>query len=228
MLSDILNNIFSRFVDIILNIYLDISKINSIFVENILHNNLKTALKNIAKINTGIYTKPDAFGNTFYLQVKHFNEKGVIGILPEPEIWLNEKNGKHLLKTGDILFAAKGNKNFAVVFDDKIGDAVASSTFLILRINQQHVYKIVPEYISWWLNNEVTQKLLKKSAIGSALPSISKAVLQELEIFIPDLTRQKLILKIVELREKESEYLLKINKLHELLIQGKILNTLNK
>jgi restriction endonuclease S subunit len=189
---------------------------------------LKTALKNIAKINTGIYTKSDAFGNTFYLQAKHFNDNGIIEILPKPEIWLSNKNKKHLLKTGDILFAAKGTKNFAAVFNENIGYAVASSTFLILRINQQYIDKVLPEFIVWWLNNTVSQKFLKNLAIGSALPSISKAALQELEIFIPDLNKQKMILKIRELRNKESDYILKIDKLRELLVQRKILNALNK
>jgi restriction endonuclease S subunit len=206
---------------------LDFSLFYCKFVEIILRNKLKTSLKNIATITTGIYTTPDADGNTFYLQAKHFNNKGVIEILPKPEIWLNEKHGKHLLKTGDILFAAKGTKNFAVVFDNEIGNAVASSTFLILRINNQYSDKILPEYLAWWLNNSVNQKLLKNSAIGSALPSISKAVFQELEIYIPDLNRQKLILKIVELKDKESEYLQKIDKLRKLLVQNKILNTLS-
>ncbi len=205
---------------------MDFSLIYCKFVEIVLRNKLKTSLKNITTITTGIYTTPDADGNTFYLQAKHFDNKGVIGILPKPEIWLNEKNGKHLLKTGDILFAAKGNKNFAVMFDNRIGNAVASSTFLILRIINQYSDKILPEYLAWWLNNSVSQKLLKNFAIGSALPSISKAVLQELEIYIPDLNRQKLILKIAELNNKESEYLKRIDELRKLLVQNKILNTL--
>ncbi len=204
------------------------SNISYIFVEIILYNKLKAALKNIVEINTGFYTKPDAFGNTLYLQAKHFNDNGTIEFLPKPEICLNHKTEKHLLKTGDILFAAKGTKNFAAVFNENAGNAVASSTFLILRINDQFKNKVIPEYLEWWLNNKINQKLLKNLAIGSALPSISKAALQEMEILIPDLGKQNTILKIRELRRKESEYLLEINKLHELLIQQKILNSINE
>ena len=175
---------------------------------------MKTSLKNITTIATGIYTTSDAYGNVFYLQAKHFNEKGVIEILPKPEIWLNEKNGKHLLKNGDILFAAKGTKNFAAVFNTKIGNAVASSTFMILRINNEQINKILPEYLAWWLNNTECQRFLKNLAIGSALPSISKAALQELDIFIPDLKKQKMILKLLrmnlKLLKKESSPMLSV------------------
>jgi len=205
---------------------LDFPIIHFIFVENILRINLRTTLKNITIVTSGIYIAPDVHGNTYYLQAKHFNYKGVIEILPEQEVWLNEKNGKHLLKTGDILFAAKGTKNFAAVFNKRIGDAVASSTFLILRINDQFKNKIIPEYIAWWLNSEGIQKLLKNLAVGSALPSISKSVLQKVDIYIPEINKQQLILKIAELRDKESEYIRKIDKLRKSLIQRKILNSI--
>lgn len=36
-------------------------------------------LKNIAKIQTGIYKKPDFYGDIIYLQAKHFYENGRIG-----------------------------------------------------------------------------------------------------------------------------------------------------
>ena len=36
-------------------------------------------LKNIAKIQTGIYKKPDFDGDIIYLQAKHFYENGRIG-----------------------------------------------------------------------------------------------------------------------------------------------------
>jgi restriction endonuclease S subunit len=189
---------------------------------------LRTTLKNIITINTGLYLKSDAFGNTLYLQAKHYNEKGVIENAPKPELWLSKKNEKHLLNNGDILFAAKGSKNFATVFNKSIGNAVASSTFLILRISQQNLHKILPEYLVWWLNHPEIQKLLKNLAIGSALQSISKAALQELEIPIPELNKQAMILKISELRKKESEYLGKIDILRGLLVQQKILYIINK
>jgi len=207
--------------------YLQISNIHFTFVGIILLIILRTVLKDIVKISTGIYTKPDAFGNTLYLQAKHFKEDGSVDLLPKPEICLDNKNEKHLLKTGDILFAAKGIKNFAAVFNGNIGNAVASSTFLILRINNQYISKILPEYLEWWLNHNVNQKSLKNLAIGSALPSISKAALQELEIIIPEMEKQKLVLKISELRKKESNYILEINKLRELLIQHKIFTSIN-
>jgi len=87
------------------------------------------------------------------------------------------------LKMGDVLFLAKGESNFAVVYDKEI-PAVASSVFLVLRSNQQ---KVAPEYLAWYLNQEPSQKLLGKIKEGTSVTNISKAALESFEIKLPSL-----------------------------------------
>jgi len=79
-------------------------------------------LKDIAKIQTGVYKKPDFDGDIIYLQAKHFCETGFLKSVDELTMDLKQtdKLEKHILKNKDILFAAKGDKNFAFIYDNSI------------------------------------------------------------------------------------------------------------
>ena len=60
---------------------------------------------------------------------------------------------------------------------------------------------------------------MKGKAIGSSIVSISKTVLEELEISIPNIETQKAILKITNLRNTEKKLKKEIDSLREKQIQ---------
>ena len=162
--------------------------------------NLKTTLKHIANIQTGIYAQTISSGKVIYLQAKHFDENGNFYDTVLPDLPLDNQTERHLLNNGDIIFSAKGTKNFAAQFEGKNGQCVASSTFLVIRINDKFRSEILSEYLVWFINHPRTQEWLKSKARGSSIPSISKTELQELEISIPPVEKQKAILKIDSLQ----------------------------
>ncbi|NUN08653.1 MAG: restriction endonuclease subunit S [Ignavibacteriaceae bacterium] len=157
------------------------------------------ALKDIVRIQTGIYLKPNQFGNTVYIQLKDFNERGQLITHLIPEISITDRLSHHLLNAGDILFAAKGDKNLAAIYRDEYPSAVASSSFFVLKPTKE----ILPDFLVWFLNHPDSQKKLKSEAKGSSIASISMKALGNLEVKIPDLHIQQLILKVDELRKKE-------------------------
>jgi restriction endonuclease S subunit len=63
--------------------------------------------------------------------------------------------------------------------------------------------------------------------MGTSIASISKSVLEELEIFIPDLQTQRAILKITQLRNSEKYLKQQIETLREKQIQQQIINAIN-
>jgi restriction endonuclease S subunit len=79
----------------------------------------------------------------------------------------------------------------------------------------------------WFLNNHTTQTLLKGQAIGSSIPSISKQVLDNLEITLPSIETQETILEITKLRNKEKALKQKIEILREKQIQQQIIQAIN-
>lgn len=187
---------------------------------------MRVTLKHIASIQTGIFAKPTNEGQIVYLQAKHFDENGILRTSLYPDLKAEDISEKHLLNHGDIIFAAKGTKNFAALYESKNKPAVASTSFFVIRLNEDFQAKVLPEYLTWCLNSASSQNYLKSQAVGSSIVSISKSVIDELELSIPDLDTQKAILRITHLRNIERKLQQQIEMLREKQIQQKIINAL--
>lgn len=184
---------------------------------------MKTQIKDISNIQTGLFAKPAGIGELVYLQSKHFDEYGKLHSVLHPDLPSVGISEKHLLKDGDVLFAAKGTKNFAAVFENHNEPSVASTSFLVIRPADK---KVLPQYLAWVLNSYTTQTLLKGQAIGTSILSISKQVLENLEITVPNIEIQRAILQITKLRNKEKSLKQKIETLREKQIQQQIINAI--
>jgi restriction endonuclease S subunit len=80
--------------------------------------------------------------------------------------------------------------------------------------------------LTWFLNSYETQTLLKGQAIGTSIPSISKQVLENLEISVPNIETQEAILQITKLRNREKKLKQQIEMLREKQIQQQIINAI--
>lgn len=186
---------------------------------------MKTLVKAISRIQTGLFAKPNAVGDIVYLQSKHFDDQGKLSAALHPDLSINEISEKHLLRSGDVLFAAKGTKNFAAVYEEHNQPAVASTSFFVIRLFNS---KVLPEYLAWFLNNPNTQALLKAQAMGTSIPSISKLVLEDLEIPVPTIEKQKSVIEISKLRWQEKNIYAKLESLRDKKIQTQIINAINQ
>jgi len=186
---------------------------------------LKKKIGNIADIRTGIWAKPHLNGDVVYLQAKHFDEEGNVVARLHPDLYFNEISQKHFLNPGDIVFAAKGIKNFAAVFEAHNQSAVASTSFFVIKLLDD---KVLPQYLAWFLNHPETQKYLKTFARGTSIASISKSVLEQLEVPVPDNQAQENILRIAELRKKQRKLTFEIDNLKEQYIQQQLFKALKK
>jgi restriction endonuclease S subunit len=186
---------------------------------------LKTLIKDISHVQTGLFAKPSGIGELVYLQSRHFDEYGELHSVLHPDLLAEGISEKHLLKDGDVLFAAKGTKNFAAVFKNHNEPSVASTSFFVIRPTDNEV---LPQYLAWFLNNPTTQTLLKGQAIGTSIPSISKQVLENLEIAVPSIEKQKAILQITKLRNKEKFLKKEIETLREKQIQAILLQAVEQ
>ena len=180
-------------------------------------------IKDITTTQTGLFAKPAGVGELVYLQSKHFDEYGQLHSVLHPDLQAKGISEKHLLKDGDVLFAAKGTKNFAAVFENHNEPSVASTSFFVIRPTGNI---LLPQFLAWYLNNPATQMLLKGQAIGTSIPSISKQVLENLEIPVPVIKTQKAIVEISKLRNQEKALKQKIEVLRERQIQQQIINAI--
>ena len=188
---------------------------------------MRKAIKNIGSIQTGLFAKPVSDGDTIYLQSKHFDGFGNINTTLHPDLKSDKLIEKHLLIQGDVLFAAKGTKNFAFCYLINEMPSVASTSFFVIRINEKFSNKVLPDFLAWSLNQPKTLNLLKDQAMGTSIVSISKTVLEDLEIAIPPIHIQKNILYISKLRNQEKELNQRIEQLREKQIQQQIINAIN-
>lgn len=132
---------------------------------------------------------------------------------------------RHVLKNNDILFAAKGNRNFAFHYNGEFNEAVASSTFFIIRIK---IPDLLPEYLSWYLNSKSAQTFFKENAQATFIPSISKSRFSELDVPIPGIEIQKNIIRLDKWNKTEKALLEQISAKRTLLVNEIINQSINQ
>ena len=181
-------------------------------------------LKDIATIQTGIYIKPSPNSDTLYLQLSDFDKDGNFIDRIVSYVSIPPKNNKHLLSSKDLLFAAKGNKNICIITPETNKACVASPSFIVIRIKNKE--KILPEYVAWYLNSPIIQNLLQSNALGSAIKSITKNVLEDLEIPIPSIERQKAYIELDQLQKREQNLYKAIAEKHKQILDYKMIKNI--
>lgn len=182
---------------------------------------MKVRINEIAKIQTGVYAKPaleDAV--VYYIQNRHFNENRVFDLNTKPELVLNNNLDNHYLEVGDILVAAKGNNFYAVVYKGRVKPAVASSSFLVVKIFEKEIYN--PEFVAWQINHPINQKKLQEGAKGTSIPSITKTEIGDIELQIIHPAKQHNIVQIDSLLAKKKQLQQQLSTLNESLINNQL------
>lgn len=175
-------------------------------------------LKDFAQVFSGIYRQELPVGDTFYLQVKDFASPYCLNVL-HPSLLKQERLQKHLLEDQDLLFAAKGTSNFCAVYHTEMGPAVASTSFLILRIFNDEV---LPDFLCWFINLPQTLKFLQTQAVGSSIPLITKDMLMNITVAVPprDIQNKVIALSRMQLLSTQLKHQIadKQNQLYNLLL----------
>lgn len=169
-------------------------------------------LIDIVRIKSGVFAKSDTNPDLYYIQSIDFDKQRKWNEQLQPVLTNSAKFSNHILNVGDVLFVAKGRDFFAVVYDGKFQPAVASTTFLVLQVV---VKNVDPNYIAWYINHPQTQTLLWSLAKGSAMPSISKSIIEQIEIPIPELSKQNTILEVHKLQIREKRIHRQLGKLRQ-------------
>lgn len=157
-------------------------------------------LKNISTIQFGYYEKPKDEGNTRYLQVKHFNDFGLLSSDMQEWVDITDKSKSHLLEDGDIVFVGKGMRNFAWKYKADMGNMIASSVFFVIKPESELVDA---DYLTTIFNSSKYQSFFSSLGAGSSIPSIRKTELEAVEVPLPPIEIQRKIAKLNELHHEE-------------------------
>ena len=160
----------------------------------------RVKLSEICKLSFGLHIKsPSSEGRVKYLQVKNFSDEGQFLNNTQNFTTMEDVKSTALLDSGDILFVSKGYKFFAYEYKESIGEAIASSIFYVIKVNNNIIN---PTYLTCILNRPKSLAYFLGASAGTSIPSIRKSELLDFEIPIPSLEEQS---KIVEFYENHIE-----------------------
>ena len=113
-----------------------------------------------------------------------------------------------VLKAGDVLFMARGARNYSILIKEIPDRVLAAACFFIVRVSSDQV---LPYYLRWYLNQAtVEHHLSRHSGRGVHMPVVRRSVLESIDIPIPPLELQSKIEKLDALLQKELELIEKL------------------
>jgi restriction endonuclease S subunit len=181
---------------------------------------MRKRLGDIAEIRTGylfrgrVEAMPDS--NVVVIQIKDVDEHFKIHTDDLTPVRLDNPQ-PHLLEPGDVLFLARGQRQYAAVVPPLHEKTIATGYFLVLRLK----FEIVdPEFLAWYLNHQEFQAALKPLVSGTHMPFVSKSLFQDLPIRIPPLDVQQRISTLHNLATYEKQLSESLASKRQLLVQA--------
>ncbi len=162
---------------------------------------MKMQLGNITDSQFGANISGKTVGDYPCVQGRDFGIGGeYLGLEP---LYIDEQEMRYtrFLRKGDVLFSTKG-KLFAAVWQDQIQNAVATGTFLILNVKNPSV---MPEYLALFLNSAKAKKYYDLHIKMATVSHIGKKQLEQLEIEIPPIEKQNLLVEVHKLLLEEKK-----------------------
>jgi restriction endonuclease S subunit len=190
-------------------------------------------LRSIAKVKSGYSFREsldlDISGNVYVLQSKKVFADLEIGdnaILDQ--INLNFKSRDIFLKYNDIVFVSKTGHQAdfrSAVFKSKKNNVTFSNTMISVRVESD---KIVPEYLSVYLNSNECQKELQKINSYTTIKHIPPSALLDIDIPIPPIVIQENLIKLKQNINKQEKINQRKTELKNQIINKTLTNIINK
>ncbi len=175
-----------------------------------LNNNImKIKIKDIADIQIGYQFRgkieADPKGTHKVIQIRDFDEHQNLQVTNLYKVTPKYEVERYLVNKGDILFLARGHRNYAISIKNYLENTIAASYFFILRLKSENV---LPGYLAWFIKQATAKAYLYNIARrGTHMPMVPKSAFGDMPIDIPDRKTQKTIINLDNLLEKERSLL---------------------
>jgi hypothetical protein len=170
-----------------------------------------TRLGDIADIRSGHpfrgSIEPDVNGDVHVVQVRNTKATGEIVQDEVITTTLTSKKQPDWLKTGDILFVAKGAKHYSALVEDLPKQTVCSPHFFLVRIKPALKALVTPEFICWQLNQLPAQRYFQTTAEGSLYLSVRRQTLEYVPITMLPIEKQRQLTAMHRCAVKERKVL---------------------
>ena len=170
-----------------------------------------TRLSDIADIRSGHpfrgSIEPDIKGDVHVVQVRNTKATGEIIQDEVIKTTLTSKKQPDWLKSGDILFVAKGAKHYSALVEDLPKQTVCSPHFFLVRIKTALKDLVTPEFICWQLNQLPAQRYFQSTAEGSLYLSVRRQILEYVPITMLPIEKQRQLTAMHRCAVKEQKVL---------------------
>lgn len=185
---------------------------------------MNVLLADIAEVRMGYSFRSrleaDAEGDVAVIQMKDIDDANLLHPEGLARIYMPDLKDRHLVQEGDLLFRSRGVTNSVALVGGCLGRAVLAAPMLLIRPRTEIVE---PAYLQWFINHPATQAALAGLAAGTAVKMIGKGVLDGLEVALPPLERQRLIVEVAQLSSREADLMQELRGRRKALIEGILL-----
>ena len=169
---------------------------------------MKIELKKIVTIQSGFSfrTRLESMetGSVAVIQMKDLTDSNQVCCDDLVKVDMDTPKIHHLVRPGDLIFRSRGLTSTSALLVKDPGVAVLAAPLLRIRITNN---SILPEYLNWYISQPPAQSYFASCAEGTALKMISKQSLENLEVFVPSITRQRLVIEMAALAAEEQRIL---------------------
>lgn len=185
---------------------------------------MKIELRNIASIQSGFSFRSRLesmeTGSVAVIQMKDLTDSNQVRCDELTKVDMDAPKGHHLVRPGELIFRSRGLTSTSALLVDDPGVAVLAAPLLRIRITNN---SILPEYLNWYISQPPAQSYFASCAEGTALKMISKLSLESLEVFVPSIARQRLVVEMATLAAQEQRILKSLTEKRNQYISSKLL-----
>jgi restriction endonuclease S subunit len=166
---------------------------------------LKTKLKTLATVQTGYSFRSrleaSKGGDVAVIQMKDLLDDNTVDCDDLVKIDMETVKKHHLARKGDLVFRSRGHTTTTAILLKDPEKAVIAAPLFRIRVTKPD--QILPEYLNWYIGQRDAQFFLNSRARGTTQKMISKQVIEDLEVVLPDLETQKNIVELASLSARE-------------------------
>jgi hypothetical protein len=146
-----------------------------------------------------------ADGDTAVIQMKDLTDDNTVDCSSLALVDMGKLKKHLLVQKGDLIFRSRSFTLNTAILQQQVGQAVVSAPLFRIRIIKPEL--ILPEYLNWYISQRDAQVFLTSRAGGTKQKMIGKQDIEELEIPLPGLEKQKIIVETALLAAREQAIL---------------------
>lgn len=143
-------------------------------------------------------------GDVSVIQMKDLLDNNTVSCNDLLRIDMDSVKEHHLVRKGDLVFRSRGQVTTTAIVLEDPGKAIVAAPLLRIRVS---MLEVLPEYLNWYISQSDAQIFLTSRAGGTAQKMIGKETIEDMEIPLPTLEKQKHIIELASLVAKEKELL---------------------